>query len=94
MRSALTEIFMAEWTQNFFLIYARVASHSLIKFQYPDQLHGPGFLGERRRLFRIHQGDVILLAEIHSFYFLESSGILEVNGFLALRRAQELTWAP
>ena len=31
---------------------------------------------------------------IHPFYFLESSGISAVNCFLALRRAQELTWAP
>ena len=39
-------------------------------------------------------GVIRLLGEIHPFYFLDSSGILAVNGFLALLRAQELTWTP
>ena len=75
MRSALTEIFMEEWAQNFILTHARAAFNGLSYLQHPDQRHGPGFLGERSRLFRFPSGFNGLLGEINSFYFLETSGI-------------------
>ena len=85
---------MAEWTENFVLNHAHAASHGLSYLQHPYQHHGPGFLGERSRIFSIPPGVVRLPGEIHPFSLLESSRILAVNGFLALRRAQELTWVP
>ena len=65
MRSAMTEIFMAEWTQNFVLTHARAASHGMEYLQHPNQRHGTSFLGERSRLFRITPGVVRLLGKIH-----------------------------
>ena len=65
MRSALTEIFMAEWAQKFVLTNLRAASHGFSYLQHLDQRHGPGFLGEQRRLFRIPPGVIILVWEIH-----------------------------
>ena len=70
IRSALDEIFMAEWTQNFVLAHVRAASHGLGYLQHPDQRHGSGFLGERRRLFRIPPGVARLLGEINPFLLL------------------------
>ena len=55
MRSTLTEIFMAEWAQNFVFTHARAACHGSRYIQNPDQRHGPGFQGEGSRLFRIPQ---------------------------------------
>ena len=94
LQRAITDIFMAEWVQNFALTHVAAAFEGLPFVQEVDQRHGPDYPGERRRLFRIPRRVVEMLGEIHPFFFLQTSGLDPVRGFLALRRAQEYSWAP
>ena len=95
-RQVLDRIFMLEYICNFVLSHAQACRDGVYYTNYPDRRMSRTYKKSPRgtpgRLFQIPRRVVQQLAEVHPFFFLESSGIDPVRGFLALRRAQEYAW--
>ena len=93
MAQALETLFEIEFAQNFVLSHAGAARDGIFYNNTDDQRHVRGYSRENGRLFSLPDAIRQALGKYHPFFFLDSSGYEPVESFLALRRAQEWSWA-
>lgn len=92
VRVALSRVFRIEQAWVFLMSFIVACTEGIVYNEAEDQRHNQSFSPVVGRIFPIPDGVLESLSVYHPFYFLESSGVDPIRGFLALRRAQEWAW--